>query len=212
MKIPKILNVINKNLHFFQSVLLLFSGFVVGLLFHFAPVIFSNENVFFYTFSTIAQSFVALVAFLGAIVVFKMQLIDQNVRRIIGGINIQLNYYAGPSEANTLDSDQVIDLIDKRIETDAHYRILRKNGDDLIKLRDERRILRRSMVDFTIWNFFVVSLSLLLLPVSSILTTGNFVYLGAFLISLNLTISVISLFYGYLLVRSVMGYDFELSI
>jgi len=210
MGIPKILNNIKSHQKSIQRIFVLIYGIFGALVLYYAPVLFENSSTYFYVFSTISQSFVALVAFLGALVVFKMQLIENEIKETRRGIGVELNYYLN-SQADTFNNDEIIESINKRVSTDAHYSILRASGDKMIKRTNEKREIRRSMVDFAIWNFIVVAIALILLPLSIFFVKGYLLYVGALFVLFNISISIKALHYGYFLVRLTMGYDFEIS-
>src|SRR5438552_4085571 len=80
---------------------------VTLLVIYFAKEIFTDKNVYFYTSSTIVQAFIALVAFLGTVVVFKVQLEDQAMERLAEAVRPFVRYYRG-SQADVYTSGQMM--------------------------------------------------------------------------------------------------------
>lgn len=76
--------------------------------------LFSNPNVYNYSLSTIAQGFIALVAFLGAVVVFKLQLFENELNRLVDTARPAVCYFKGLVASNTLSPTEILDLVDSQ--------------------------------------------------------------------------------------------------
>ena len=55
---------------------------MLGTILKFYVEVFSDQNLAYYLFSTIVQGFLALVGFLGAVAIFKIQLLESDMTSI----------------------------------------------------------------------------------------------------------------------------------
>lgn len=187
---------------------------VTALLIYFAPNIFKNENVYFYTSSTIAQGFIALVAFLGSVVVFKVQLEDQAMQKLSDGIEFSVAFYHG-SATKTYTPTQMMnackEILAKENENYGNNKdLMKKISDKMTETLASRGETRNKMVDFAIVSFLNVSVAMISLLFTPILAKSW--YVGGILLSANVYFSIFSLSRALGVVKSTMGYSFSLSI
>lgn len=73
--------------------------------------VFTNINLYFYFFSTIVQGFLALIAVLGTFVVFKLQLLETDLRPLVKELAEILSNYHGPFNRNTSNPISVMEKV-----------------------------------------------------------------------------------------------------
>lgn len=189
---------------------------IAGLLIYFAPTIFEESNVYFYTSSTIAQGFIALVALLGTVVVFKVQLEDQSMQKLSDGIEPTVVFYRG-SITRTYTPTQMMnackEIWNNEKENSAmssNVDLIKKVGDKMQETLASRNETRSRLVNFAVISFLNIAIALI-----SILLTPIFVkywYIGGFLLSANVCLSIFSLSRALQLVRKALGYDFSIKL
>lgn len=132
---------------------------ITGLLFYFASDIFKIENVYFYTSSSIVQGFITLVALLGAVVVFKVQLEDQAMQKLSDGVEVFVGYYHG-NAAKMYTPTQMMNACEKILE----MKLITVIKNLLKKLRKKwKKRLRVAMRLETKWWILLLSPFLMLL-------------------------------------------------
>lgn len=184
--------------------------FTGGILLYFSPCIFSKENVYFYTLSTIVQGFVALVAFLGAVVVFKIQLEDQAMQKLSDNIEDVIDEY--DSAARTYTPTQMMSACEKIIrEKDKEDTVfIRRFYGKMKETSQSRDEARNAMVDFATISLFNVAVALLSLLFTPILIT--YWRVGGVLLVTNVALSIFSLSLALQVVRRAIGYKFSITL
>jgi hypothetical protein len=202
-----------------KRVKFLLAGLVVLLfilLFLFSNGIFRDQNLYYYVFSTIVQGFLALVALLGAVVVYKLQIIETDLNGTRDRMENDLTYFLGQapysfSWAEAMnEAKKILDANDKNSTHESHIKRIEMNWNKLDGLNKERSIIRSKMVDFCLGSFLNIGTALIFLPISKIITLQEVYILGFIFVSLNITLSVVLMFFALGVVRIVMGYDFKL--
>lgn len=187
---------------------------ITALLFYFSSDIFKEQNVFFYTSSTIVQGFIALVALLGAVVVFKVQLEDQAMQKLSDGVESSVAYWRGTA-AKTYTPTQMInacrEILNNTEEDHGGSKdLLRKVSEKMQETVASRNEARNKMVDFAAVSLLNVSIALI-----SLLFTPVFVKywcVGGILLTANVYLSIFSLSKALEVVRSTMGYGFSKTL
>jgi hypothetical protein len=187
---------------------------VTGMLFYFAPTIFKESNVFFYTSSTIVQGFIALVALLGAVVVFKIQLEDQAMQKLSDGVENSIAYWRGAA-AKTYTPTQMMnackEILEKEKEDHGGSKdLLRKVSEKMQETVASRSEARNRMVDFAVVSFLNVSIALICLLFTPVFV--KYWYVGGILLTANVYLSIFSLSKALEVVRSTMGYGFSKTL
>jgi hypothetical protein len=183
------------------------------IFFNYSEEIFSEINLYFYTFSTIVQSFVALVAFLGAVVVFKVQLEDQALAKLSDAVEISVHHYRG-SYAKTYSPFQMLTECEQILEKEpvdyGSKELIRKVSKQMRETLNSRNEVRSKMVDFAALTFMNVAVALVSLLFSPILAC--YWAIGGIVLTLNIGFSLYCLNEALQVVRKTMGYDFSISL
>ncbi len=185
-------------------ILILALGFTL-LIAYFRTTIFSDASVYYYTSSTIVQGFIALVAFLGAVVVFKLQLYETEMQDYTSFIKPYLHQHRGqisstysPFEARD-ESRKILEGVDT-----MHFAQIKDFVNKVDNIAGKQVELRRRMSVFVIVSFTNVTIALLSLLLAPILVdTPN---IGGLLMVVNVYLSIFSLYKAWRVVRSTLGY------
>jgi hypothetical protein len=203
-------NFYSKNKKNINNAFLIITLFISGFLVYFAPTIFKESNVYFYTSSTIVQGFIALVALLGTVVVFKIQLEDQAMQKISDGAEELVVYYLG-AEARLYTPTQMYNACEKILGNNEYFgnkNLIQKVFDKMKETLASRGEIRSKMVDFAVISFVNVSIALISLVFTPIF--AKYWYVGGILLTLNVYFSIFILGEALQLVRKIMGYDFKI--
>lgn len=186
------------------------------LFFKFAQDIFLDQNLYYYTFSTIIQGFLALVALLGAVVIYKLQIIENDLNKISDKVEIYVAQIKGAitktySWIETMNECQRIlsDSADPNSNNGAYIKMC---FDKMQTLSNNRGDIRSHMVDFSLLSFLNIGLALFGLPISKLLVVNSSYYIGTLYLMINILISCISMFFAWKVVRVVMGYSFKVHL
>lgn len=205
-------NSLSRHRTIIRNVFLIVTVLISGLLFYFASEIFTEQNVYFYTSSTIVQGFMALVAFLGTVVVFKVQLEDQAMQKLSDGVEGFVQHYHG-LKANVYTPTQMFDACKEIIERGGDYGNLdsiKKAKEKMEETLSSRSETRNKMVDFAVVSFFNISVAIISLLFTPVLK--EHCYIGGILLTANVYLSIFTLSQALQVVRSTMGYSFQVNI
>ena len=191
---------------------------LIILLSFFINTAFKDQNLYYYTFSTIIQGFLALVALLGAVVVYKLQIIETELNGTRDRMENDLTYFMGQAVYSFSWIEAMIEarkILDNNAYTESsgnekYIERIEANWTKLDKLSKERGIIRSKMVDFCLGSFLNIGAALIFLPISRIVTLQETYILGFILLILNVIISIFLMFFALGVVRAVMGYSFKL--
>ncbi len=203
--------VVNKNIIIIVSFIPVFA--IVGLLYHFASQIFSDVNVYFSIASSIVQGLLGLVAFLGTVIVFKIQLEDQALQKLSDSVEPVLAHIHGNRVAALTPTQMLNECIDTLTSLDPKY----PHREFIIMIRSKmeetlasRREVRSKMVDFAVVSFLNVALAIIVILFTPVLAT--YWCIGGILLTSNILFSFFALYTALKTVRRAMGYDFKLSL
>ncbi len=205
-------NFYNTHKKKFRNIFFIITVVISGLLLYLAPTIFTESSVYFYTSSTIVQGFIALVALLGTVVVFKIQLEDQAMQKLSDSVENLVGYYIGV-EARTYTPTQMRNacetILNNKKNTNSRD-IIEKVFKKMKETLASRGVIRTKMVDFALISFLNISIALISLVFSTVFST--YWRIGGILLSINVYFSIFILGRAFQLVRKVMGYDLVLYI
>lgn len=126
-----------------------------------------EKETYYYTFSTIAESVIALVAFLGAIVIFRMQLYE-NKRNYIAEKIAKIAFAGDPLIpefiASTLVADEILEVAREKIaEVDGILTRarLRKMLDEIEAIDSSNEIIKTRMIDFSLMAICTAIISII---------------------------------------------------
>jgi len=184
-----------------------------GLLYFYKDV-FSDQNVSFYTFSTIVQGFLALVGFLGALTVFKIQLIENEAQKISTGLETSIKMYKG-IEVHSYSWIEMMNACSVILENkDSNFNIteIKSGYEKLCKLRDQKSPIRNDMVSFSLVTMINVMISLLGILLSKVFISNELFLTNAFYTLLTLCLAFYSIKSAFKVIRSCLGYSFRVSL
>ncbi len=182
----------------------------------FSKTIFNDQNLYYYIFSTIVQGFLALVAFLGTVVIYKLQIIETDLNATANKAEPSVENFVGIT-ARTLSWVEIMNEANKILDAPAGNKNYDEEDIDklaifslkLSSLSKERGLIRSRMVDFSLLSFLNVGFSLIAMPISKLLVTKELYIGGETLVLIGITVSFISMIYAFRIIRAVLGYSFS---
>jgi hypothetical protein len=184
------------------------------LLWHY-KTIFNDPSVSFYTFSTIVQGFLALIGFLGAVAVFKLQLVETNIQKVMDIIMPYMNAFNGVVVYGYAVSEMISEgekivgrlLVDGRRPDhyDEHIKIGVQKLKNLTENKDQ---VRNFVVDFSLLSLINIMIALLGIPFSKFAIYHGHIFLITCYMLLNIGVSYASVFSAFKLIRLCIGYSF----
>lgn len=195
------------------AIIILSALFIYGLL-NISPNIFVEQNIYFYTFSTIVQGFMSLVALLGAIIIFKMQTEDQSLQNLSDGIKNSVCKYKG-QEANGYTVIQMYSEAAEIIRAhkdimEPHLSILRDGVNRMKLVLDSKSDARNNLVNFVIISFINIVVALISLTLTPIFV--KFWIVGGIALYSSLILSAISLYLAFLIIKKAVGYTYKINV
>ncbi len=173
----------------------------------------SDLSVFYYSFSTIVQGFLALVGFLGSLSVYKLQLIETEASKVSQGLEPSIAMYKGEHVARTYSWIEMMNecgyILDNK-ESNWEIDKVRSGHEKFIKLRDEKNSVRNSMLDFSVMSMVNIIFALIMLPLSKLLITNNLLFWSVALLLINVSLSLFSAKKAISVIRKCLGYGFTL--
>lgn len=207
-----IYNQISNNPKFFRrSFIILTFLFLTAFATQYKNV-FSDQNVSFYTFSTIVQGFLALIGFLGTVVIFKLQLIENNAQSVRDGLVIFLKDYNGniAYTYSWIEAMNTVKDLNQGGNLSMHAEQLKNGCNKLEQYSEEKSNLRKIMIDFSVISLINISVALVGLPFSKYLLFNNLYLVNSIYMLFNIGLSISSVFLAIKLIRSSLGYSFSL--
>jgi hypothetical protein len=185
---------------------------ILGSVLNFYPEVFADQNLSYYLFSTVVQGFLALVGVLGAVALFKLQNVENEINNTMSFILPVAVIFRG-AIANGYSSTQMIDEIEKvlgRKETLPERGLLQNAYDKLKSASNEKSSVRSTMVDFSLWSFITVLLALLGIPFTKLLIFYNLYFLTALYCITDISLSIGALFAAFVMIKRTLGYTYTM--
>lgn len=178
-------------------------------------VIISNNDlsVFYYTFSTIVQGFLALVGFLGALSVYKLQLIETEASKVSLGLEPTVALYKGEHIVRTYSWIEMMNQCGHILENkESNWEIdkVRSGYEKFTKLRDEKDTVRNTMLDFAVISMINIIFALIMLPLSKVLISNDLLLLSVVLLLMSISLSLFSAKKAISVIRKCLGYGFTI--
>lgn len=179
-----------------------------------AADIFSDQNLFYYAFSTIVQGFLALVSLLGAVVIYKLQMSENSLNSINESLRIPARYFRG----GDVDGYSVEDMrklgeeVLKRPQKEYEANRIIKGCEDMQKVREEKNEIRSKMVDFSLLSFINVGMALIGMIVSRLCLINDLYLCPGIYLIVNISLSYLSMIYAFKVIRKILGYDFHINL
>lgn len=193
----------------FRTCVIVFIMLIVLFLMINADNIFINKNLYFYTYSTIVQGFLALVAFLGAIVIYKLQLIEMDLNKMRDRVIPSLRFFLGTT-ADTLswfeamnEARKIMGQKQKENWQKENANIIKIYYRKMKKISREKRAIRSKMVYFSFVSFINIGIALISLLFTEIF--AGFYYIGGIMLIDNIFLSMISLLLAFNVINVTLG-------
>lgn len=186
----------------------------VLIILYFYKIIFSNQNVSYYLFSTIVQGFLALVGFLGALTVFKIQLIENEAQKISAGLEESVKMYRGVIVHSYSWIEMMGECSYILDDKNSQWQIpqIKSGYEKLCKLRDEKSPIRNSMVDFSIVTFVNIFIALLGIVLSTAFISNCLYFINTVYSFITIILSFYSVINAFGVIRSSLGYSYSIKI
>lgn len=168
-------------------------------------ICFISQDILFWTLSTIIQSMVAFVALLGMVAVYRIQTVERDKEDIIEGIRKYLSKkwkeevlgYSSKEIIKKIHDLSVIDYLDKSINRE----MLQRASSRLLEKDKYLTYIKGIINAFFLLTIFLISFSLILLPMSSYLECND---QSLFILIIIILWSIGSLYLGYKLVKKLI--------
>lgn len=202
----------------FKALALTFFTFLSLLILLHYDKIFKDQNLYFYTFSTIVQGYLALVGFLGAVVIYKLQILETDLNNLRDQNRPDMEYFRGVAGKgfswieSMSESEKIVNDHPEHDGSKAERERVAVRFKRFKELSKEKNIIRRKAVDFSLLSFLNVGFSLVSIMLSKFLVVNDLYILGFILVIVAITISILSMFSAIHIIRIVMGYSFSLTI
>ena len=129
---------------------------IVFRLFPFYKEIIITENVLFWTFSTIVQGFMGLLAFFGMVGIFRTELLERKLDQIVEKARSFVMYFRG-SPAEPYIQEELIEELDK-INNEKRMSSSHLTQVKILNTRIKNIINRRNVIKDAIIKFAEVTL------------------------------------------------------
>lgn len=178
-----------------------------------------DQSLYYYFYSTVVQGFLALIAFLGAVVIYRLQIIENELQKMSDKLQRPMVYYRG-APAETYAWKETLTEAKKILQEskDGNFRHeIEWSSKKMEELLRERGEARTKMVDFCLLSFVNVLTALIGLPLSRlVILLSQKAVIGTFVNSTYLIVvtllSLFSVFYAFKVIRLIMGYSFSKTI
>ncbi len=178
--------------------------FIISFIFKFKPSI----DTLFWTFSTIAQSLLALIAFVGVLALFKLQKVNIEQSRLCEIARLYVRNFKG-TEADGYSANEIEEACNEIApHSDEQHpgsivqlAEIRRLQPRLNKLSSRVSEIKNYVASFLVIVISATSLSLILLPLSAPL---NVVYLGSSGLITTIILSVWAILKGYSLAKHLL--------
>jgi len=209
-------NYISKKSKLFTFLANSFFFIAVGILMYFYKNIFNDQNTSFYTFSTIVQGFLALIGFLGTVIIFRLQLIENDAQSTSDNLKPFVRDYRGLltdsySWIEMMNECEKISEIPDKLNSFYSSKI-KVGYERLSKLNKEKSSIRNMMVDFSLLSLINIVLALIGIPLSRFLIIHSFILADGIYLIINITLSYASVLSAFRLIRSCLGYSFKVKL
>jgi hypothetical protein len=184
------------------------------LLFCSYPTVFSDQNVSYYVYSTVVQGFLALIGFLGAVSVFKLQLIENEAQKISAGLEDTVKMYKGV-EVHSYSWIEMMNVCEEIIQDkNSQWQLqqIKSGCDKLFKLRDEKSPVRNSMIDLSLISMINIILALFGMPLSRLFIVENLFFINYIYMMVIFTLSIYSAINAVQVIRYCVGYSFSIKL
>lgn len=169
--------------------------------------VFSDQNLSYYLFSTIVQGFLSLVGILGAVAIFKIQLLENESLVITESGKKFMEHYKGFC-VNCYTPKEMLDETQNILNDDgnhAHREQIKKTQERLSENNKEKLFIRETMVRFVLLSFINVSVALIGISLSKLLIMNELYFLMSVYSIINLSFSISVLLVSLEIIKHIIG-------
>jgi len=193
-----------KNIFKLRNTIGFFASLILLGIFSYKNIIIS-EDVLFWTFSTIIQSFVALLALLGMVAIYRLQSLESELNHLCDTIRIYVEFFIGLA-AKAYTQEEIINACNKisresqNTSSVERNQVVRTNQrlDEIIKNRKKIKTDTLRFVELTI---FIVFISLVFLPWTPGISEHN---LGPLFLTIVVVLAAYSLLSAMRLIKTIL--------
>jgi hypothetical protein len=199
-KIKKIIKIIFKLrnvIYFFVSLILLSISLYKNIII--------SEDVLFWTFSTIVQSFIALLALLGMVAIYRLQALENELNYLCEITRPLVEYFRGlPSRAYThgeiiLECNKIFG--ENHIASEVELIQVKRTTERLNQIVERKKKIKTDIYNFIEITVFIVFISLIFLPWTPIISKHN---LGPLFLVVVVILAVYSLLSAKRLIKTIL--------
>lgn len=187
------------------------SFFVISIILIYNAKSIANENLYYYSFSTIVQGFLSLVALLGAVVIYKIQLLENEMIKITIEFSKTSQAIFVP-RCNLSSPIELMNSLQLQItsfkEVNRPCDIISVFHEKLNSINNQKSEIRTDLVDFSLFSFVNVGLALINLSLSKLLMS-SYPYFVEGCLLVNIFLSLYSLKLALSLIKKSVGYSFR---
>ncbi len=165
-----------------------------------------SEDVLFWTFSTVVQAFMALIALLGMVGIYKLQVINNEIDKTVELIRMTVQYFRG-LRAQGYSREEII-MHCNRISQEEHpgssgeLSIMQAVNKKFGNLLDKEKEIKKNVIYFATYTVFIVYLSLFFLSWTDNIIVNNL--FSRFTLVIVIILSLFSLIMGLNLLRRIL--------
>lgn len=167
----------------------------------------SEPNFYYYLFSSIIQGFLALVGVLGTAVVYRLQLIENDLNSVRDKSITRMRYYRG-AMVDTYSWIETKSEMESILRGDPNDEQIKSFLEKINKFSEDKGQIRNSMIHFLIIAFSDVSMAILGIPLSTIIFLNNWHLFGVIFSIINISLSIYLLVFSFKIARKIFGYSF----
>jgi hypothetical protein len=156
-------------------------SFIIISIISFYFKINTSEDTLYWFFSSIVQSLMALVAFLGVVTIFKLQVINNSEERISNDERLRVDINFFKNEISPIGSVEELTAILNEITSKGNYgswsagplKRIEETQEKISRFHSHKDFLKSYLVKFGIYTLMIVVLSLICLPLTPTISQYN---------------------------------------
>lgn len=188
-----------------QLVITLLSSAVIALLALESRVIFTEVELYYYANSTIVQGFIALVAFLGSFVLFKLQLLENAMQQLTDQVATYVAESQGAAALTYSPSEMMAACgeISSAASMTVSKPIIDKTFVKMSAIHQSKTEIRAMMVQFVFSASLNVTIALVNILFSPVF--AELWILGGIMLTSSVAYSIFNLYKAWQMVQATLG-------
>lgn len=164
-----------------------------------------SEDALFWTFSTIVQSFVALLALLGMVAIYRLQSLEGELSHLCETTRSYVEYFKGPP-ARAYTHEEIITECKKISEgslivSGVEINHIKRTTERLNQIIGHKKKIRVDIHDFIEITIFIIFISLVFLPWTPVIAKHGS---GLFFLIIVLISAIYSLLSAMRLIKTIL--------